>query len=126
MEMRQRHQNTPAVRRAASSRLQIWSSTTAPSTRHSLKCYTINARSRGNRSASAQDQDNSDSEASQRDLVNQNGSDEEFNVDEDGSDSAGDHELEPSPRPRRRATPPAGSMDLDVQNARHCVRRLQI
>ena len=51
------------VRRAASSRLQIWSSTTTPSTRHSLKCYTINARSRGNRSASAQDQGESDAEA---------------------------------------------------------------
>ncbi len=126
MEMRQRRQDTPAVRRAASSRLQIWSSTTTPSTRHSLKCYTINARSRGNRSASAQDQDNSDSEASQRDLVDQNRSDEESYVEgEDGSDSAGDHELEPLPRPRRRATPPAGPMDLDAQNARHCVRRLQ-
>jgi len=123
MEMRQRHQNTPAVRRAASSRLQIWSSTTTPSTRHSLKCYTINARSRGNRSASAQDQDNSDSEASQRNLVDQNGSGEESYVEgEDGSDSASD-ELEPPRRPRR-ATPPAGSMDLDAQNARHCVRRL--
>ena len=41
------------VRHAASSRLQIRSSTT-PSTRHSLKCYTINARSRGNRSVSVQ------------------------------------------------------------------------
>ena len=51
------------ARRSASSRLQIWSSTTTPSTRHSLKCYTINARSRGNRSVSAQDQDNSDAEA---------------------------------------------------------------
>ena len=119
------------VRRAASSRLQIWSSTTTPSTRHSLKCYTINARSRGNRSASAQDQDNSDSEASQRNLVDQNGSDDESYVDEDGSDSAGDHELEP-PRRRRRATtppvpvpPPAGPMDLDAQNACRCVRRLQ-
>ena len=121
------------VRRAASSRLQIWSSTTTPSTRHSLKCYTINARSRGNRSASAQDQDNSDSEASQRALVDQNGSDEESYVEgEDGSDSAGDHELRP-PRRRRRATtppvpvpPPAGTMDLDAQHACHCVRRLQI
>ena len=87
-----------------------------------------------NRSASAQDQDNSDSEASQRVLVDQNGSDEESYVyDEDGSDSAGDHELEPSPRRPRRATPPpvsvpppAGPMDLDAQNARHGVRRLQI
>ena len=51
------------VRRAASSRLQIRSSTTTPSTRHSLKCYTINARSRGNRSVSAQDQGESGSEA---------------------------------------------------------------
>ena len=122
------------ARRSASSRLQIWSSTTTPSTRHSLKCYTINARSRGNRSASAQDQDNSDSEASQRALVDQNGSDEESYVEgEDGSDSAGDHELEPSPRRPRRATPPpvsvpppAGPMDLDEQNARRGVRRLQI
>lgn len=80
---------------------------------------------------SAQDEDESDSEAAQRDLVDQNGSDDEPYVDdEDGSD-AGDHDLEP-PRRRRRATPPVpvpqptGSMDLDLQNARHCVRRLQI
>ena len=112
------------ARRSASSRLQIWSSTTTPSTRHSLKCYTINARSRGNLSVSAQGQDNSDSEASQRDRVDQNGSDEESYVEgEDGSDNASD-ELEPPRRPRR-ATPPARSMDLDAQNACHGVRRLQ-
>ena len=88
--------------------------------------------SRGNRSVSAQDQDDSDSEAAQRDLVvDQNGSDDEsFVGDEDGSDNASEHELKP-PRRRRRATPPAvpppaGSMDLGAQNARHCVRRLQI
>ena len=120
------------ARRSASSRLQIWSSTTTPSTRHSLKCYTINARSRGNRSASAQDQDNSDSEASQRNLVDQNGSGEESYVEgEDGSDSASD-ELEPPRRPRRATPPPAPvaqparPIDPDAQNARHGVRRLQI
>ena len=85
-----------------------------------------------NRSVFAQDEDESDSEASRRDLVDQNGSDDEsFVDDEDGSDNASEHELKP-PRRRRRATPPVtvpqptGSMDLDSQNAHHCVRRLQI
>ena len=87
-----------------------------------------------NRSVFAQDEDESDSEASRRDLVDQNGSDDEsFVDDEGGSDNASDHGLEPPRRRRRRATPPpvpvpppAGSMDLGAQNARHGVRRLQI
>ena len=86
-----------------------------------------------NRSVFAQDEDESDSEASRRDLVDQNGSDDESFVDDEGGSNASDHVFEPPRRRRRRATPlpvsvppPAGSMDLGAQNARHGVRRLQI
>ena len=44
----------------------------------------------------------SGSEAAQRDLSD----DESYDDDEDGSDNASDHGLKPSPRRRRRATPP--------------------